>query len=68
MSTLNVDGTYTFNVDNESFVSLLVTKGEGAVECNGTVVEIASGDSIFVPANAGETVLKGSFEVLVSTL
>ena len=68
MSTLNVDGTYTFNVDNESFVSLLVTKGEGKVECNGTVVEIASGDSIFVPANAGETVLKGSFEVLVSAL
>ena len=68
MSTLDVDGTYTFNVDNESFVSLLVTKGEGTVECGGTVVEIASGDSIFVPANAGETVLKGSFEVLVSTL
>ena len=68
MSTLDVDGTYTFNVDNESFVSLLVTKGEGTVECGGTVVEIASGDSIFIPANAGETVLKGSFEVLVSTL
>ena len=68
MSTLDVDGTYTFNVDNESFVSLLVTKGEGTVECGGTVVEIASGDSIFLPANAGETVLKGSFEVLVSTL
>lgn len=68
MSTLNVDGTYTFNVDNESFVSLLVTKGEGTVECGGAVVEIASGDSIFVPANVGETVLKGQFEVLVSSL
>ncbi len=68
MSTLDVDGTYTFNVDNESFVSLLVTKGEGTVECGGTVVEIASGNSIFVPANAGKVVLKGSFEVLVSTL
>lgn len=68
MSTLNVDGTYAFNVDNNSFVSLLVTKGEGTVECNNTVVEIASGDSIFLPANAGKTVLKGNFEVLVSTL
>ena len=68
MSTLNVDGTHTFNVDNESFVSLLVTKGEGTVQCGGIVVEIASGDSIFIPANAGKTVLKGSFEVLLSTL
>ena len=68
MSTLNVDGNYTFSVDNESFVSLLVTKGVGAVECNGTIVEIASGDSIFVPANSGITTLNGNFEVLVSTL
>ena len=68
MSTLVVDGTYTLDVDNESFVSLLVTKGQGTVECGGTSVEIASGDSIFVPANAGKTVLNGSFEVLVSTL
>lgn len=68
MSTLVVDGTYTLDVNDESFVSLLVTKGQGTVECGGTSVEIASGDSIFVPANAGKTVLNGSFEVLVSTL
>ncbi len=68
MSTLNINGVYSFDVDNESFVSLLVTKGEGTVECNDTVVEITSGDSIFIPANSGKTVLKGSFEVLVSSL
>jgi len=68
MSTLNVDGTYTFNVDGESFVSLLVKSGTGTVKCGEAIVEIASGDSIFVPANAGETVLKGKFEVLVSAL
>ena len=68
MSTLAVEGEYSFDVDNESFVSLLATKGEGTVECGSTVVEIASGDSIFLPANAGKTILKGSFEVLVSTL
>ncbi len=56
------------HIDDKSFVSLLVTKGEGTVECNNSVVEIASGDSIFIPANAGKTVLNGSFEVLVSTL
>ncbi len=68
MSTLDVNGTYTFNVDNESFASLLVTKGEGTVECNGTVVDITSGDSIFIPANSGKIILNGEFEVLVSTL
>lgn len=68
MSTLNVDGEYTFDVDENSFVSLLITSGCGSVQCCDTTVDITSGDSIFIPANAGKTVLKGTFEVLVSTL
>lgn len=68
MSTVNVDGEYTLNVGSESFASLLVTKGEGTVECGNTVVDVVSGDSIFIPADSGNTVLKGNFEVLLSTL
>lgn len=69
MSSLSVDGIHSFNVGEESFVSLLVIGGEGSVECNGNTVEITSGDSIFIPANAGEVTLKGRiFEMLVSTL
>lgn len=68
MSTVNVDGEYTLYVGSESFASLLVTKGEGTVECGNTVVDVVSGDSIFIPADSGNTVLKGNFEVLLSTL
>ena len=68
MSTVDVDGKYILNVTEESFASLLVTKGEGTVECGGTAVGVASGDSIFIPANSGNTVLDGNFEVLLSTL
>ncbi len=68
MSTLNVDGEYTFNVAEESFVSLLVTNGNGSVQCGETVVDVTSGDSIFIPADSGKTILKGKLEILVSTL
>lgn len=68
MKTLNVDGDYTFSVNDESFVSLLITGGNGSVTVAGAVEKVNSGDSIFVPANSGEVVLSGKLEVLVSTL
>ena len=68
MSTLEIDGEYTLDVDGESFVSLLVTEGNGTVTVNGVTAEAASGDSIFVPANAGKTVISGNLNILVSTL
>lgn len=68
MSTLEIDGEYTLDVDGKSFVSLLVTEGNGTVTVNGVTAEAASGDSIFVPANAGKTVISGNLNILVSTL
>lgn len=68
MSTLEIDGEHSFNVDGESFVSLLVTEGNGTVEVDGSVVDIASGDSIFVPANSGNVKINGKINILVSTL
>ncbi len=68
MSTLEIDGEHTFNVDGESFVSLLVTDGNGSVTVDGTTVDATSGDSIFVPASSGKTVIKGKLNILVSTL
>ena len=68
MSTIEVSGSFSLDVDDESFVSLLVLSGEGSVTCGDCVVPVGSGDSIFVPAGSGNTVLNGNFEVLVSTL
>lgn len=68
MSTIEVDGEYSFNVNGESFVSLLALKGEGTVICGGVKESVSSGDSIFIPAGAGDVVLNGAFEVLMSSL
>ncbi len=68
MSTIDVDGEYSFSVSDDSFVSLLAIKGEGSLTCCKTTVDISSGDSLFIPAGSGDVTLKGSFEVLVSTL
>ena len=68
MNTIEVNGNYSINVNDESFVSLLVLTGCGSVSANNTTLDVKAGDSIFVPANCGETLLKGDFKVLVSTL
>ncbi len=68
MDTLEVNGKHIFNVTEESFVSLLVLAGEGSVSCNDYELSVKSGDSIFLPAGCGETVVKGNVKILVSTL
>lgn len=68
METIDVNGNYSFEVNEESFVSLLVLEGSGVVTAGGTSLDVKAGDSIFIPANCGETVLNGDFKVLVSTL
>ncbi len=68
MSTLNVDGNYSFDVDDESFVSLLILSGEGNLVSNGTDITLQPGDSIFVPAGCGKVIISGGVEVLVSSL
>ena len=68
METIDVNGNYSFEVNEESFVSLLVLNGSGVVTAGGTSLDVKAGDSVFIPANCGETVLNGEFKVLVSTL
>ena len=68
MTTLEIDGTHSFNVDDESFVSLLITEGNGSVTVGDDAVEVSSGDSIFVPADSGNVTINGKLNILVSTL
>ena len=68
METIDVNGNYSFEVNEESFVSLLVLNGSGVVTAGGTSLDVKAGDSIFIPADCDETVLNGEFKVLVSTL
>ena len=52
------------NAGEDSFVSLLIMAGEGTVEACGETLNLKKGDSIFIPANAGEYKLNGAFEII----
>lgn len=64
MDTLDVDGNYTIDVTDESFVSLLVLEGKGVIGG----IEAVAGDSIFVEADFGKLEISGKIKVLVSVL
>lgn len=61
---LDTNGEFKGFADENSFVSLLIMAGEGSVECCGETLDIKKGDSIFIPADAGEFVLSGEFEII----
>lgn len=58
----SVHGKFCLNADNTSFLSLLVTDGNGKIGD----FDIKKGDSLFVPADFGEFSLSGNFDVIVS--
>lgn len=63
-STLEIDGTASFTTDGSSFVSLVVLDGVGTLESAGGTMQLRKGESVFVPADAGEYSLTGGLKVL----
>ncbi len=61
---LDIESEFIGNSDENSFVSLLIMAGEGALECCGEALSLKKGDSIFIPANAGEYKLSGKLEII----
>lgn len=61
---LDTKGDFCGNADENSFVSLLIMAGEGTLECCGETLSLKKGDSIFIPANAGEYKLGGELEII----
>lgn len=61
---LDVEDNHANSADESSFVSLLIMDGEGALECCGESLSLRKGDSIFIPANAGEYKLTGKLEII----
>ena len=59
-------GTFADAVDEKSFVSLLVTEGEGTLTCGGETVSVKKGDSYFLPANSGSYTVQGDCQTLVT--
>lgn len=55
-----------FNINKESFHSLIVTVGCGAIEMNGEKLLFNKGDSIFIPAQNSEYAVFGKCEIILS--
>lgn len=50
--------------DEESFTSLLILDGEGALSCEGDTVACCKGDSLFLPADSGLCRMSGTLRAL----
>lgn len=68
MSELAVTDEQSFEVGNDSFVSLLVLDGAGTLTVGGETLTLQAGSSIFLPACVGSALCRGAFRALVSTL
>ena len=63
-----VAGGHTGTADETSFVSLLITEGEGRLTCGGETVQAKKGDSFFITAGSGAYALTGSCKALLTTV
>ena len=50
----------TFNVENDSYLSITCVKGEGTIEGE----EITRGDTFFIPAGEGEVTVEGNLDII----
>lgn len=59
---ITVTNEYSDIADEKSFVSVLVTEGNGTIDD----IEIKKGDSLFIPANYGEFRICGNIEAIIT--
>ena len=64
MTKVTVDGSFSDNADEKSFVSLLVLDGNGTLKTSQQEIALKKGASIFIPANKGEYTISGKLEIL----
>ena len=69
---LNLDGKLTYrvqgNVDEKSFLSILVLDGEGTISNKGEKLSYKKGDSLFLPADSGDWQIEGTCDALLTTI
>ena len=61
---LDLDGEISGIADENSFVSLLIMDGNGSLDVCSETVSLTKGESIFIPANAGEYKINGKMEII----
>ena len=69
---LNLDGRLTYrtqgNVDDTSFLSILILDGEGTITNKGDKLSYKKGDSLFLPADSGDWQIEGRCDALMVTI
>ena len=68
VTAYNLDGIINLSADESSFVSILVTDGNGKIENKNECLEIRKGDSVFIPASSGEITLNGKMSFIKTTV
>ena len=58
------NGAFGGVADEKSFVSLLITDGEGELICGDETVAVKKGDSFFLPAGSGSYTVHGTCQTL----
>lgn len=60
------ENSFSGNVGNDSFVSLLIVDGDGKLSCGSETVSLAKGDSLFLTAGSGDFIVTGTAKVLLT--
>ncbi len=63
-SEITCNEEYTFEVDSDSFVSLTVVDGSGAIMANGSCITLDLGDTVFLPAGLGKVDIYGNLKAI----
>jgi len=66
VDSLDADGRAELNADDRSFVSVLVTEGEGKIRVEGEEMQLLPGDSVFIDAGSGRIEVEGNIKALVT--
>lgn len=64
MTALVIDGATVRTADETSFVSLLVTDGNGSLSDATQTISLQKGSCLFVPANHGDFTLAGNMKIV----
>ncbi len=63
-SEITCNEEYTFEVDEDSFVSLTVVDGSGAIMANGSCITLDLGNTVFLPAGLGKVDIYGNLKAI----
>ncbi len=64
---IKLNGEKTFLADEKSYHALIVTDGSAELICNDFHETLHAGETVFIPASAGEYIIKGTAALLLTS-